>query len=297
VLVVGGGGREHTLVRSLQVSPVRPRVICAPGNAGIAGDVPCFPVAADDVAGLVALAQREKVEFVVVGPEVPLALGLADQLIAAGIPVYGPKAAGARLEASKIFTKEILQKYNIPTAAAGIFSAVEPALAYVRQHGAPIVIKADGLAAGKGVVVAQTLAEAETAVREMLGGRFGASSQQILIEDCLTGEETSILVVVSGRDYVILPTSQDHKRIGDGDTGPNTGGMGTYSPAEVVTPTLLTRIENEIVRPSVNAIADEGLGYCGPLLIGIMLTPTGPSVSEFNARCGGPATQVTLRRP
>ncbi len=296
VLVVGGGGREHTLVRSLVASPARPRVICAPGNAGIAQDATCFPVAADDVAGLVALAQREKVELVVVGPEVPLALGLADQLTAAGIPVYGPKAAGARLEASKIFTKEILLKYKIPTAAAGIFSDVEPALAHVRQRGAPIVIKADGLAAGKGVVVAQTLVEAETAVREMLGGRFGDSSRRILIEDCLTGEETSILVVVSGRDYVILPTSQDHKRIGDGDTGPNTGGMGTYSPAEVVTPELLVRIENEIVRPSVNAIAAEGLDYCGTLFIGIMLTPTGPSVIEYNARFGDPETQVVLPR-
>ncbi len=296
MLVVGGGGREHTLVRSLQASPARPRVTCAPGNAGIAQDVTCFPIAADDVAGLVALAQREKIGFVVVGPEVPLALGLADQLIAAGIPVYGPKAAGARLEASKIFTKEILLKYKIPTAAAGIFEAVEPAIAYVRQRGAPIVIKADGLAAGKGVVVAQTRAEAEAAVREMLGGRFGDSSRRILIEDCLVGEETSILVVVSGRDYVILPTSQDHKRIGDGDTGPNTGGMGTYSPAEVVTPELLVRIENEIVHPSVNAIADEGLDYCGTLFIGIMLTPTGPSVIEYNARFGDPETQVVLPR-
>ena len=296
VLVVGGGGREHTLVRSLQASPARPRVFCAPGNAGIAQDAPCHPIAANDIAGLVALAQREKVDFVVVGPEVPLALGLADQLIAAGIPVYGPKAAGARLESSKIFTKEILLKYKIPTAAAGIFNEVEPALTYVRRRGAPIVIKADGLAAGKGVVVAQTLVEAEAAIREMLGGRFGASSRQILIEDCLTGEETSILVVVSGRHYVILPTSQDHKRIGDGDTGPNTGGMGTYSPAEVVTPALLTRIEDEIVRPSVNAIADEGLDYCGTLFIGIMLTPTGPSVIEYNARFGDPETQVVLPR-
>lgn len=294
--MVGGGGREHVLVRALLASPARPRVLCAPGNAGIAQDTPCFPVAADDITGLVTLAQREQVALVVVGPEVPLALGLADRLTAAGIAVYGPKAAGARLEASKIFTKEILLKYKIPTAPAGIFDAVEPALAYLRQSGAPIVIKADGLAAGKGVVVAQTLAEAETAVREMLGGRFGASSSQILIEDCLVGEETSILVVVSGRDYVILPTSQDHKRIGDGDTGPNTGGMGTYSPADVVTPELLARIENEIVRPSVNAIAEEGLDYCGTLFIGIMLTPTGPSVIEYNARFGDPETQVVLPR-
>ena len=297
MLVVGSGGREHALVRALIASPVKPRVVCAPGNAGIAEDVTCFNVAADDIDGLVALAQREKVEFVVVGPEVPLALGLADRLIAVEIPVYGPKADGARLEASKIFTKEILLKHRIPTAAAAFFSEVAPAIAYLRTRKIPIVIKADGLAAGKGVVVAQSLSEAEAAVREMLeGGKFGASGRRILIEDCLFGEETSILVVVSGRDFVILPTSQDHKRVGDGDTGPNTGGMGTYSPADVVTPELLQRIEMEIVRPSVNAIADEGMDYCGTLFIGIMLTPEGPSVIEYNARFGDPETQVVLPR-
>ena len=297
VLVVGSGGREHTLVRALLASPARPRVICAPGNAGIAGEVTCHAVAADDVAGLVDLARRERVEFVVVGPEVPLALGLADRLIAAGVPVYGPTADGARLEASKIFTKRILLKHRIPTAPAAFFSEVGPALDYLRSRPAPIVVKADGLAAGKGVVVAPTTAEAEDAVREMLaGGKFGAAGSQILIEDCLHGEETSILVVVSGRDYVILPTSQDHKRVGDGDTGPNTGGMGTYSPAEVVTPALLARIENEIVRPSVNAIADEGMAYRGTLFIGIMLTASGPSVIEYNARFGDPETQVVIPR-
>ncbi|MSU18519.1 MAG: phosphoribosylamine--glycine ligase [Lacunisphaera sp.] len=297
VLVVGSGGREHALVKSLTASPTQPRVICAPGNAGIAEAVTCFAVPVDDIAGLVALAQRERVELVVVGPEVPLSLGLADQLLAAGIPVYGPTADGARLEASKTFTKEILLKYKIPTAAAGFFTQVGPALDYLRSRSAPIVIKADGLAAGKGVVVAQSSAEAEAAVHDMLAGnKFGAAGSRILIEDCLLGEETSLLVVVSGRDYVILPTSQDHKRIGDDDTGPNTGGMGTYSPAEVVTPALLTRIENEIVRPSVNAIADEGMLYRGTLFIGIMLTPTGPSVIEYNARFGDPETQVVLPR-
>ena len=299
-MVVGSGGREHALVRALLASPSHPRVICAPGNAGIAEDVPCFPVAADNIAGLVALAQREGTGFVVVGPEVPLALGLADQLLAAGIPVYGPKADGARLEASKIFTKQLLLKYGIPTAPAAIFDDAEAAIAYVRARPAPIVVKADGLAAGKGVVVAQTHAEAEAAVRTLLAlksqSQIENHESKILIEDCLFGEETSILVVVSGWDYAILPTSQDHKRIGDGDTGPNTGGMGTYSPAEVVTPALMERIEREIVRPSVAGIAAEGLDYRGTLFIGLMLTPDGPRVIEYNARFGDPETQVVLPR-
>ncbi len=297
VLVVGSGGREHALIKSLAASPARPRLLCAPGNAGIAADAACFPIAVENIKGLVALARQEQVEFVVVGPEVPLSLGLVDSLMQAGIPAYGPKADGARLEASKVFTKQLLLQHGIPTAPAGIFTAVPPALDYLKQRGAPIVIKADGLAAGKGVVVAQTLAEAEAAVRDMLAGnKFGAAGSQILIEDCLTGEETSLLVVVSGRDYVILPTSQDHKRIGDGDTGPNTGGMGTYSPAEVVTPALLAQIEREIVQPSVHAIAAEGIEFRGTLFIGIMLTPTGPSVLEYNTRFGDPETQVVLPR-
>ena len=293
ILVVGGGGREHALVRALSQSSAKPRLLCAPGNAGIAQEVPCFPVAVDHIAGLVGLAQREKVEFVVVGPEVPLSLGLVDELNKAGIPAYGPKADGAHFEASKIFTKQILLKHNIPTAAAGIFDNAAAAIAYVRARPAPIVVKADGLAAGKGVVVAQSHAEAEAAIHALLAL---PSSSKILIEDCLFGEETSLLVVVSGRDYVILPTSQDHKRIGDGDTGPNTGGMGTYSPAEVVTPALLARIDREIVRPSVDAIAAEGIDFRGTLFIGIMLTPSGPSVLEYNTRFGDPETQVVLPR-
>jgi phosphoribosylamine--glycine ligase len=291
VLVVGGGGREHALVRALAGSPARPRVICAPGNAGIAADVACFAVAADDIDGLVRLAQREQVEFVVVGPEVPLALGLVDALAAVGLPAFGPKADGARLEASKIYTKEILQKYRIPTANSAVFTAVEPALTWLRRQPPQIVVKADGLAAGKGVVVAASHAEAEAAIRELLAVPPG----QILLEECLLGEETSLLVIVSGRDYVILPAAQDHKRAGDGDTGPNTGGMGACSPA-AIPPALLRRIEVEVVKPSVEAIAAEGIDFRGTLFIGLMLTAAGPKVLEYNTRFGDPETQAVLPR-
>jgi phosphoribosylamine--glycine ligase len=297
VLVVGAGGREHALVRALAASPTHPRVICAPGNAGIAADAACFPARADDIPALVQLARSEKAELVVAGPEVPLVLGLADRLAEAAIPVYGPVAAGARLEASKTYTKEILLKYGIPTAGAGIFTGTAGAIAHLRSGRIPVVVKADGLAAGKGVVVATSLAEAESAVKEMIEeGKFGAGGRQVLIEECLEGEETSILVVVSGRDYVILPTSQDHKRIGEGDTGPNTGGMGAYSPADVVTPALLAEIDRRIVRPSVEAIASEGIPFRGTLFIGIMLTADGPKVLEFNTRFGDPETQSILPR-
>lgn len=298
VLVVGSGGREHALVRAISASAAKPRILAAPGNPGMAADgAECHAIAADAINDLVSLAQREAIEFVIVGPEVPLTLGLVDALNAANIPAFGPKADGAQLEASKIFTKQILQKHGIPTAPAGVFDQVEPAIAYLRSRPAPIVVKADGLAAGKGVIVAQTTTEAEAAVADMLeGNKFGESGSRVLIEDCLVGEETSLLVVVSGSSYVSLPTSQDHKRIGEGDTGPNTGGMGTYSPTDVVTDELLAQIDREIVAPSIRAIAAEGIDFRGMLFIGIMLTPEGPSVLEYNTRFGDPETQVVLPR-
>jgi phosphoribosylamine---glycine ligase len=300
VLVVGSGGREHALVRAIAASPTRPTVLCAPANAGIAAEAACFPVASDDPPGIVDLARREKVDYVVVGPDLSLALGLVDALEAAGIPAYGPRADGARLESSKIFTKNILLKHGIPTAPAAIFDDADKAIAWMRARPVPIVVKADGLAAGKGVVVASTREEAESAVRSLLALPALAKSlsrrPEVLIEECLTGEETSLLVVVSGRDYVILPTAQDHKRVGDGDTGPNTGGMGACSPAVTITADMLERIEREIVRPSVDAIAAEGIDFRGTLFIGLMMPPDGPKVLEFNTRFGDPETQAVLPR-
>ena len=297
VLVVGSGGREHVLVTCALASPLVREVIAAPGNGGMERDCRCEPVSVDDVAGMVALVQREGVNFVLVGPEVPLSLGLVDALERVGILAYGPKAAGARLEASKIFTKRLLLKHRIPTALAAEFDQLAPALEYLQTSAMPVVIKADGLAAGKGVVVAMDLSEAQAAVRSMLEDKvFGSSGSQVLIEECLIGEETSIHLVVSGRDYVVLPTSQDHKRVGEGDTGPNTGGMGAYSPAELVDDALMARIDREICRPSVDAIAAEGIEFRGTLYIGIMVTRDGPKVLEFNTRFGDPETQVLLPR-
>ena len=298
VLVVGSGGREHALVTALLKSPSKPRVICSPGNAGIEAQVPCFPISADNISGLVQLAKDKSIDFVVVGPEVPLSLGLVDELNKVGILAFGPKADGARLEASKTYTKEILLKYKIPTAKAAFFTEPEKAHAYIDQNPGPIVIKADGLAAGKGVVVATHSAEAKLAATELLSLNAGSkeSKSSILIEECLTGEETSLLVIVSGTEYIILPTAQDHKRIGENDTGPNTGGMGAYSPASIVSQELLNVIDETIVAPSVKAIAHEGIDFRGTLFIGIMLTPEGPKVLEYNTRFGDPETQVVLPR-
>ncbi|RKX32904.1 MAG: phosphoribosylamine--glycine ligase [Verrucomicrobia bacterium] len=297
VLVVGSGGREHALVRSCAASPLVRSVIAAPGNGGMDQDCDCALIPADDIGGLVNLAVEKKIDFVIVGPEVPLSLGLVDALKEKQILAFGPEADGARLEASKIACKQLLLKYRIPTGASAVFDSLAPALSYLETSSYPIVIKADGLAAGKGVIIAEDHEAATATVRSMLEDRaFGDSGERILVEECLVGEETSIHVIISGRDYVILPTSQDHKRIGEGDTGPNTGGMGAYSPAGLVDDALMQKIRETIVVPSVEAIASEGIAFRGVLFIGIMVTSDGPKVLEYNVRFGDPETQVLLPR-
>ena len=297
VLVVGSGGREHALVQACLASPLVRSVIAAPGNGGMRRDCRCCPVEANQINELVDLAVTEGINFAIVGPEVPLSLGLVDALGEKNIPAFGPTADGALLEASKIACKELLLKYRIPTGAATAFDEPAPALAYLETSSFPIVIKADGLAAGKGVIIALDPTSARQAVRSMLEEDvFGESGRRILIEECLQGEETSIHVIVSGRDYLILPTSQDHKRIGEGDTGPNTGGMGAYSPAGLIDDALMETIDRTIIRPSIEAIATEGIDFRGVLFIGIMVTPEGPKVLEYNVRFGDPETQVLLPR-
>jgi phosphoribosylamine---glycine ligase len=300
VLVVGNGGREHALAWKLAQSPKVSRVLVAPGNAGTANEPRCenVDIAPDDVHALVALAQREQVHLTVVGPEGPLAKGLVDAFRESGLRVFGPTQAAAQLEASKSFTKDFLARHNIPTAQYAVFTEIAPALVNVRQRGAPIVIKADGLAAGKGVVVAMTLAEAEAAVEDMLGGSMlGEAGARVVIEDFLDGEEASFIVVADGTDYVPLATSQDHKRVFDGDAGPNTGGMGAYSPAPVVTDAIHARICREVIEPTLAGMVAEGTPFTGFLYAGLMIDAQGASkVIEFNARLGDPETQPLLSR-
>lgn len=294
-LVIGSGAREHTLVRACLASPIVTEVIAAPGNGGMAQEVKCFPIAADAISDLVDLAIREGVNFVIVGPEVPLSLGLVDILEKNNIQVYGPNQKAARLESSKSFTKSFLKKYNIPTAQGESFTSSEKALEYGKGGKLPIVIKASGLAAGKGVIIAETYEEAEETIRSMLeGNKFGESGEKIVIEECLIGPEASIHLVVSGQDYVILPASQDHKRLEDNDRGPNTGGMGAFAPADRVTPDLLKEIEKSIIRPTLRGLLEEEIDFKGTLYIGLMLTNEGPKVLEFNVRFGDPETQVLL---
>jgi len=300
VLVIGGGGREHALAWKLAASPQAESVIVAPGNAGTALEpgIENVNVAADDLDGLLQLARERQVDLTVVGPEVPLVAGIVDRFEAAGMRCFGPRAAAARLEGSKHFCKEFMERHGIPTARYRAFTEIAAAQAYIREHGAPIVVKADGLAAGKGVVVAQTVAEAEAAAAHMLEDRgFGAAGEQIVVEEFLPGEEASFIALVDGHRILPLATSQDHKARDDGDHGPNTGGMGACSPAPVVTDELAQRIVEQVMQPVADGMRAEGCPYVGFLYAGLMISPEGrPNVLEFNCRFGDPETQPVLFR-
>ena len=296
VLVIGGGGREHAVCKKLAESPLVDALLCAPGNAGIAQVAACVPeVKATDVPGIVALAKREGVDVVCVTPDDPLALGCVDALEAEGISAFGPRACAAQMEASKIFSKNLMKKYGIPTAKSEVFDDADAALAYLDTQNAPIVVKADGLALGKGVIVAQTIDEAKQAVVDMMrGGRFGRSGARVLIEECMVGREVTVLCFTDGRVIVPMPASQDHKRVFDGDKGPNTGGMGAFAPSPLYTPDVARRVTDEILQPTLRAMNAEGLDFRGVLYVGLMLTADGPKVVEYNARFGDPETQAVL---
>src|SRR3954463_12783508 len=297
ILIVGSGGREHALAWAISGSPLADKVYCAPGNAGIAEDAECVPLAAADAAGIVDFCRRNRVDLVVVGPEAPLVAGLVDALEGEGIAAFGPSAAAAALEGSKAFMKDLCAREGIPTAAWRRFRDAEAAKAYIAGNGAPVVVKANGLAAGKGVVVAATIAEANAAVHAMLGeGRFGTAGAEIVIEDFLAGEEASFFALVDGTDALPLAAAQDHKRAFDGDTGPNTGGMGAYSPAPSVTPAVEGTVMERIVLPTVRAMARDGRPFKGLLYAGLMLTESGPKLLEYNVRFGDPECQALLMR-
>ncbi len=300
ILVIGNGGREHALAWKAAQSPLAEKIFVAPGNPGTAREakVENVAISATDVPALVAFAKQEQIGLTIVGPEAPLVIGVVDAFREAGLTIFGPTQAAAQLEGSKAFTKDFLARQQIPTADYQNFTEVEPALAYLREKGAPIVIKADGLAAGKGVIVAMTLAEAEEAVCDMLeGNAFGEAGSRVVIEEFLDGEEASFIVMVDGQNVLPMATSQDHKRVGDGDTGPNTGGMGAYSPAPVVTPEIHDRVMERIIMPTVRGMAAEGNVYTGFLYAGLMIDAAGnPKVIEFNCRFGDPETQPIMLR-
>jgi len=297
ILVVGSGGREHALCWAIAASPLCTKLLCAPGNAGIAEVADCVGVGTEDIAGQVALAQREKIDFVVIGPEGPLVAGLADRLAEAGIKVFGPSAKAAQLEGSKGFTKDLCRRHNIPTAAYERFADVARAEAYIKARGAPIVVKADGLAAGKGVVVAETEQQAIDAARDMLAGnRFGAAGASVVIEEFMEGEEASLFALCDGQHALALAGAQDHKRAFDGDKGPNTGGMGAYSPAPILDDAMIERAMREIVLPTVRGLAADGMPYKGVFYAGLMIGPKGPRLVEYNCRFGDPETQVLMMR-
>ena len=300
ILVIGSGGREHALAWKLAQSARVGEVIVAPGNAGTAREAKCRNVAinATDIDGLVNLVREEGVDVTVVGPEAPLVAGVVDRFRSEGLRIFGPTAAAAQLEGSKAYAKDFLARHGIPTAHYAVHDDVDAALADVRAKGAPIVIKADGLAAGKGVIVAMTLAEAEAAVRDMLAGNaFGAAGSRVVVEEFLDGEEASFISMVDGKTALPMATSQDHKRVGDGDTGPNTGGMGAYSPAPVVTPEVHARVMRDVVNPTVAGMIADGIPFTGFLYAGLMIDQNGaPKVIEFNVRFGDPETQPVMLR-
>jgi len=300
ILIVGGGGREHALAWKTAQSPLADKVYVAPGNAGTAlePNLENVKIAAADVQGLLAFALREAIDLTIVGPEAPLVLGIVDAFNAAGLKCYGPTQAAAQLEGSKAFCKDFLARHHIPTAAYQTFTDIESAIDYIDRKGAPIVVKADGLAAGKGVVVAQTKEEAFCAVRDMLGGNaFGAAGHRVVIEEFLEGEEASFIVMTDGQHALAMASSQDHKARDDGDTGPNTGGMGAYSPAPVVTPAVHARTMEEVILPTLRGMAEDGIPYSGFLYAGLMVAPDGSiKVLEFNCRFGDPETQPIMMR-
>lgn len=297
VLVVGSGGREHVLVWKLKQSEKVKEIFCAPGNGGIGELAQCVDIVADDVAGLFDFAVKNKIDLTVVGPEAPLVKGIVDEFQKKGLKIFGPSQRAAQLEGSKVFAKEFMRRYDIPTADFESFDNVNKAKAYVEKKKFPLVIKADGLAAGKGVVIAKDLNEANVALDQIMAEKvFKDAGNKVIIEDCLVGEEASILAVSDGEHFVVLDSSQDHKRIFDGDLGPNTGGMGAYSPAPVVTKSLMMEISDNIIAPTIKGMRKEGMPFTGVLYAGVMVTKDGPKVLEYNARFGDPETQAVLPR-
>lgn len=297
ILVVGSGGREHALCWKLRQSSKVSRMVCAPGNGGIAAIAECVNIKSDDILGLLKYSLEQKVDLVVVGPEIPLVAGIVDLFTSAGIKIFGPSKAAAQLEGSKSFAKDFMSRHNIPTALYRSFDTYELALKGLNGFFLPVVIKADGLAAGKGVFICHTRDEAEAALKSIMAERvFSEAGSRVVIEEFLTGEEASILAVADGRDFVLLDSSQDHKRAFDGDEGPNTGGMGAYSPAPIITPELMQEIGRTVVKPVIDGMAKEGMPFKGILYAGIMVTSEGPKVLEFNTRFGDPETQAVLPR-
>ena len=295
IMVVGGGGREHAIIRKLKENPEIEVIYALPGNGGIARDAVCVPVGAKDIAGIVAFAKENAIDFAVVAPDDPLVLGAVDALAEIGVPAFGPSAAAAAIEGSKVFSKELMKKYGIPTAAFATFSDMEEALAYIEEAPLPTVIKADGLALGKGVIIATTKEEARDAVRSMMEDRvFGDSGSRVVVEEFLTGPEVSVLAFTDGKTLVPMVSSMDHKRALDGDEGLNTGGMGTVAPNPYYTEEIATLCMESIFLPTVNAMNAEGRTFRGCLYFGLMLTPNGPKVIEYNCRFGDPETQVVL---